>query len=167
MRRRKLTLAAALVALCGAAFVEAAEPPKPQPPLGTKPAAFLALSVADVGREVAWYTETLGFTVHSQGEVPERKIKFALLQQGATLLELVQLPDARPRSAVGASDQNLAHLHGFFKAGFVVENLDATYAALRAKGVQLAFELAKPPGGPYRVFGLKDPEGNLLQIFGE
>jgi hypothetical protein len=64
------------------------------------------------------------------------------------------------------SAQEASRIHGFFKSGLVVPDVDAVYNALKAKGVVFAFELGRPAEGPYRVFGLRDPEGNLLQIFG-
>lgn len=139
-----------------------------KPDQGTLGAAapFIALSVADLDQQLAWYTETLGFRVHSRGEVPNRGIKFALLQSGSALIELLQIPDARPRQAIAPSIQDSSRIHGFFKSGMVVPDIEATYNSLKAKGVKFAFELSKPAGGPYRVFGLNDPEGNLLQIFG-
>lgn len=70
------------------------------------------------------------------------------------------MPDTQPRAGE-------AHrTHGFFKSGFVIDDLDAEYARLKAKGVLFAYELGQPPDGPYRSFGVRDPEGNLLQYFG-
>ena len=57
--------------------------------------------------------------------------------------------------------------HGFFKSGFVVDDIDAEYARLKGLNVTLAYDLGQPPGGPYRSFGVRDPEGNLLQYFGK
>ena len=48
----------------------------------------------------------------------------------------------------------------------VVADVAALFAALKQRGVAFAFELAQPTNGPYRVFGVTDPEGNLLQFFG-
>lgn len=145
-------------------------PPEPAETfLGNAPGPFVALSVANLEAEVAWYRDVLGFTVFSQGVAPPNprgEIHFALLQQGSALLEILQLPDAKPRSEAAPKNQEAVQIHGFFKSGFVVQDLDGLYARLRAKKVTFAFELTQPPNGPYRVFGVRDPEGNLLQFFG-
>ncbi|MCG2586814.1 VOC family protein [Massilia sp. TS11] len=129
-------------------------------------APFIALSVADLGRSLTWYRDHLGFSVYSQGEVKERGIRFALLKKDAALLELLQLPAAQPRTGQGNVAQ-ASLTHGFFKAGMVVDDLDGLYQSLKSQGVPIAIELGKPAGGPYRVFGVYDPEGNLLQFFGK
>lgn len=142
--------------------------PAPNAPLlGAQPAPFLAISVANLDVQLAWYRDKLGFVVSSQGTLPERQIRFALLRQGAAMVELLQIPEARPRaesSRTQPADSSL--VHGFFKSGMVVEDVAGLFNRLKANGVTFAFELTKPPNGPYRVFGVNDPEGNLLQFFG-
>lgn len=125
--------------------------------------AFVALSVADLDRVLPFYRDTLGFEVLSAGTPPERPlIRFALLQRGNALIEVLQLPDAKPRAEGVAAHQ----IHGFFKSGFVVDDIDAAYTRLMGLQVPFAYELGKPPNGPYRSFGVRDPEGNLVQFFG-
>ena len=128
--------------------------------------AFLALSVADLDRLVPWYRDTLGFRVHSSGLAPNGKIRFALLQQDNVLIEMLQLPDAKALKTALPGATGPHEIHGFFKAGFVVPDIDAVYRRVNAMKLTLAYRLGKPPGGPYRSFGLRDPEGNLLQFFG-
>jgi hypothetical protein len=94
-------------------------------------------------------------------------MKFALMKQGATLLELLQIPGSKPRSEAAPQMPALGQIQGFFKSGMVLSDVEGLYKRLQSRGVKFAFELGKPPGGPYRVFGLNDPEGNLLQIFGQ
>lgn len=129
-------------------------------------APFIAVSVADLDKQLAWYTDTLGFSVYSRGEIPGRGIKFALLRSGSALVELLQVPSSRSRAEAAPSVNDASQIQGFFKSGVVVPDVEATYNSLKAKGVKFAFELSKPPSGPYRVFGLTDPEGNLVQVFG-
>ena len=134
--------------------------------LGPRPAPFLALSVADLDRQLAWYRDTLGFQVYSEGVAPNGTIRFALLQQGQTLLELLQLPDAKPLGTAAPGIAGPYLIHGFFKSGFVVADIDAVYRRIVALGIRLAYDLGQPPNGPFRSFGIRDPEGNLLQFFG-
>ena len=135
--------------------------------LGSAPGPFLALSVADLDRQVAWYRDTLGFVIHRQGTAPNRPVRFALLRQDSAYLELLQLPDAKPRAEVAGRAIESHQIHGFFKSGFIVKDIDAAHRRIKDRGVPLAYELGSAPDSPYRSFGIRDPEGNLLQFFGE
>ncbi|MBI3885741.1 MAG: VOC family protein [Opitutae bacterium] len=167
---RPVACAALGLLLLVTAFAAAANPPAPPPappppPLSAAPGAVVALSVADLDRQLAWYRDTLGFTLFSHGTAPNVTLRFALLTRGPSLVELLQFPDAKPLAAA-APGVAVHQLHGFFKGGFVVADLDAHFRALQARGVAFEFEIVRPPNGPYRTFGLRDPEGNLLQFFG-
>ncbi|MBI3790771.1 MAG: VOC family protein [Gemmatimonadetes bacterium] len=141
-------------------------PAAPEPLLGASPATFFTISVADLGAMVAFYRDVLGFAVHMEGTIPGREIGFALLTSGRAMIELLRFPNSDAPVAPLAGTGGAPSARGLFKAGWVVENVDAVYAALAARGVAFWFPLMKPEGGPYRAFGLKDPEGNLLQLFG-
>ncbi len=144
-------------------FVVACSTMAPSLPPQENVGAFAALSVADLDRVLPFYRDTLGFHVFSEGTPPDRPlIKFALLERGNALIEIVQLPDAKPRP-----EGSPALMHGFFKSGFVIDDIDAEYARLKGLNVTFAFELGQPPNGPYRIFGVRDPEGNLVQFFGK
>ena len=154
-------------------FFEARVPTPAQEPkaaedtvLGRIPAPFMAVSVADIDGQVAWYRDKLGFKILSEGTAGPAKIRFALLKQGDVLVELLQIPDAKPRRMVLPGVKDAGHLHGFFKGGMVVADVEGLFKTLKQQGVTIAFDLGKPPNGPYRVFGIRDPEGNLLQFFG-
>jgi catechol 2,3-dioxygenase-like lactoylglutathione lyase family enzyme len=155
-----------VIATVCVAPVEAQSPSGDSLLLGRNPAPFWAISVADLDSQLAWYRDTLGFAVFSQGTMPGPQIKFALLQQGSALIELLQIPDARSLREVAPNAPDQSRIRGFFKGGAVVADVEGLFQRLRARGVRFAFELGKPPGGPYRVFGVRDPEGNLLQFFG-
>ena len=57
-------------------------------------------------------------------------------------------------------------IHGTFKLGFRVANLDATFAQVQSAELEIFFEIVQT-SGPLRTFGLLDPEGNIVQFFGE
>jgi catechol 2,3-dioxygenase-like lactoylglutathione lyase family enzyme len=160
---KKTILAVSLVVALFTTQVRAADAPAL---LGDSPGTFFAISVADLDKVLPWYRDMLGFRVYSEGVAPNRPIRFALLQQGAALIELLQLPDAKPRAEAAPGTTAAHQIHGFFKGGFVVKDIDAVYARLKRLGVKFDYELGKPPNGPYRSFGVRDPEGNLLQFFG-
>jgi catechol 2,3-dioxygenase-like lactoylglutathione lyase family enzyme len=155
----------AVLALAGS--VQAQQNASPNDSLGiARSGPFLALSVGDLERQVAWYRDTRGFTVYSQGVARDGAVHFALLQLGNSLLELLQLAEARPLKDIAPALEGGWLIHGFFKSGFVVSDIDAAYARVRRLGVTIEYELGQPDG-PYRSFGINDPEGNLLQFFGK
>jgi len=129
---------------------------------GQSPAPSLALSVADLDRELAWYRDVMGFRVYSQGRLTDR-IQYALLLQGNVLLELLQVDGAHPRRPAATDPSQTL---GFFKGGLVVADIERLYRALQARGAVFLFPLSRPPIGPYRAFGIRDPEGNILQFLG-
>lgn len=130
------------------------------------PAAFIALSVSDLKRQVAWYSETLGFQVVNEREVPERQIRFALLRREGAWLELLQIPQARPRTVVDPEASSASRIHGFFKGGMVVADLDRLHEQLKARGAAPLAPPAAADAGGLRSFQLRDPEGNLWQFLG-
>ena len=161
---RACVILAALV-LCGPARSGAYAQAAPAPVAA--PRAFMALSVARLPPMIAWYRDVLGFTVFSQGEVADRGIAFALLLRDGALIEMLQTKAARPLKEVAPAVKDPVEIHGFFKGGFVVADVEAAYRDLQRRGVTFDFELTQPRNGPYRAFGLRDPEGNLLQVFGK
>jgi len=130
---------------------------------GASGPAFFALSVPDLAASVMWYTETLDLTASRLPGTKEAQV--ALLQGKGLIVELVQheaaagleerLPEVKGRYLV----------HGLFKAGFFVEDLDATVKRLSARGA--AFK-----GGAFtdevlkaRSILLLDNNGNVIQLF--
>ncbi len=142
-------------------------PSKADSLLGDSPGTFLALSVANLDTMTAGYRDSLGFKLFSTSGNPERGMRFAILKCGDALVELLQAEDARPRSVLAPGTNDAYQIHGFFKSGFVVKNIDSTYQRIQSMGIRLAYKLVAPSDGPYRTFGIRDPEGNLLQFFGK
>lgn len=76
-------------------------------------------------------------------------------------MELLQHDDAV------ASGKDSLLTHGYVKAGLVVENLDKTLAALKARNVQIAYGPYPARGNSMSNFIIKDNSGNLIQFFGK
>jgi hypothetical protein len=58
-------------------------------------------------------------------------------------------------------------VHGYFKAGIVVDDYDTTLEALRARGVEIAMgPFPARPGQRANVI-VRDNAGNLIQFFGK
>ncbi len=162
---RAQVLAAALLAVEFSPLHSQARPDLDSTALGAAPAPFIGLSVADLDRAIGWYRDVLGFRLISQGTVADGTARAALLQNGASLLEVLDFPDSKSPKDV-APQLREGHMQGFFKAGFVVANLDSAYSRLRQRGARIDFGIVRPANGLYRTFGLRDPEGNLIQLFG-
>lgn len=77
------------------------------------------------------------------------------------MLELAQFTDAKARNAKVESHQRF----GIFKLGFTTSDIDATFQFLSDAGVEIFFPIVVASGGK-RTFGIKDPEGNIIQVFG-
>ena len=100
-------------------------------PAFTTSGAFFALSVPDVDASAQWYKEKLGLTTVMEGPRQGKTI-VVVLEGGGLIVELIQLADAGPTTkAFGLA-------HGIVKAGLIVDDLDKTIAALRARGVPIA-----------------------------
>ena len=155
----------ALLALLMASPAAAQEKSSAAPLLGATPGPFVALSVGNLDRQIAWYRDTLGFRVSARGTVGPRQIPYAHLREGTVFLELLQWPGARSRTQVAPRTTDAVEIYGFFKSGLVVADVEALYRHLEAKGVKFDYALREHADGS-RSFGLRDPEDNLWQFFG-
>lgn len=130
---------------------------------GIKPSegAFFALSARDLDRMINWYTEKLGFQILT---IEENEIrKGALLSKEDCILEIAEFKDSRPGSAL--RDNFEPHqFQGIFKIGFIVYNIESLYNLFHSGGVEIFFPVVETETG-YKTFGIKDPEGNIVQFF--
>jgi catechol 2,3-dioxygenase-like lactoylglutathione lyase family enzyme len=140
---------------------------KVAPPFKVAKGAFFALSVADLPASIQWYSQKLGLEVVMQEpKKPGDKAGFAVLEGGGLVVELVQLDDAVPLNKAVPSADGRQMLHGLFKAGFIVEDFDGAVAALKARGVEIAYGPYPAREGQRANVIVKDNVGNLIQVFG-
>jgi len=114
--------------------------------------------VQDLSQTVAWYQRHLGYEVISRADNETRS--GVLLQRPGSLLELAAFADAAARHPGLESHQ----VYGVFKLGFSTPDLDQMFTKLQAADVTLFFPIVTTPEG-HRTFGVKDPEGNIIQFF--
>ena len=127
--------------------------------------AFIALSVPDVAASARWYREKLGLRVVL--EPPKSgEATAVILEGGGLLVELIQHDAAKPLGTLAPGVGGSVYVHGYFKAGVIVEDFDRTIAAIRARGIEIAF-------GPYPKSAtqranaiIRDNAGNLIQFLG-
>ncbi len=111
----------------------------------------IAMRSPDYARAKAFYTETLGFPI--VGQLPGREVVF--IDIGGTTIELSQ---GTPKPGDQKPSCGLMHL------AFEVDDVDATYAELKAKGVEFFIE-PRTPFGDLRIAFFRDPDGNELELF--
>jgi catechol 2,3-dioxygenase-like lactoylglutathione lyase family enzyme len=115
--------------------------------LGVK-AHHIALRTPDFPRAKAFYTEVLGLNVAA--EMAGRECVF--IDIGGTTIELTGAKNQVP-GAEGA----FAHL------ALQVDDVDATYEELKAKGV--SFFVEPKDAGDIRLAFFRDPDGNAIELF--
>jgi catechol 2,3-dioxygenase-like lactoylglutathione lyase family enzyme len=131
------------------------------------PGAFFALSVDNVNVQARWYQDKLGFRVLSQGEAPNGIAKFAILEGRGALVELIQHRDAKPLAVAAPNAKGAFQVHGIFKVGLIVKDIDAVYKELKTLAVPIAYDLMPAKDVPMRSFSIRDAEGNMIQFFGQ
>ena len=134
-------------------------------PIPLAAGAFFALSVADINASGAWYREKLGLEVTLK---PPRSgpADVLVLEGGGLIVELIQHDAARPLAKFTPPVSDPVNVHGFFKAGVMVDDFDAVLATLRQRGVDIAHGPFAAKEGRRANFIITDNAGNLIQFFG-
>ena len=136
----------------------------------------VAIHTPNVARLGAFYVDTLGLRV--VGGFPDHGILF--VDAGGTIVELIETPargyratgDAMPVGTATSPDYlasgeaNGGGRHGWNHVAWVVEDVDAAYTELGARGVTLRSPPESfPPEAPaFRIAFVADPDGNLLEL---
>lgn len=154
-----------ILCLALTAAVPAAAQSAPPAPAFSALGGFLALSVPDLSASARWYEEKLGLRVTMRPPAMQG-ISAVILEGGGLIIELIQHPEARPMSSLAPSVTQSVLVHGVFKAGIIVEDLDRTLAVLRERGVEIAFGPYPAREGQRANAIVRDNAGNLIQFFG-
>jgi len=109
------------------------------------------LPVRDVNESIDFYTQKLGFKLLRQYETNGRPSAYVTL--GGILLELT--PSTTTPSTDGRSE---------LRIGILVDDMDATLAEVREKGVEVAREPWQAQTFWGRQAQLRDPNGYLISI---
>ena len=163
MRIGRSTIPLIMGAISAVAFRGVQPAVRPGAPVARVTGSFFALSVPDLATAKRWYMDKLGLSVKL--EIPKSNgAAVVVLEGGGLTVELEQRDDAKPLSVAAPGIAAPDRIHGLFKVGFMVDDLDATLSALRARGVEVAY-------GPFRASAtqpanviIKDGTGNLVQI---
>ena len=107
---------------------------------------FVMLHVPDIEQARAFYTEKLGFVVEDQ------QPGFVQFKQNAGMCAIFALQEH-----AGVSP------HQGVELWWIVDNADTTYATLVSHGVETVSQPTDEPFG--RAFTIKDPAGNIINMF--
>jgi glyoxylase I family protein len=133
----------------------------------------IAISVADLRRATAFYTEVFGFgsgqpyaaagrKVAALMEADARGFEAVFLRLGPVLVELVEHASPQPRDVTPrpAAEIGLAHL------SFVVDDLAETIRRLESCGGQMRTRMCYEfePGHATEIAFAADPDGNRIEL---
>ena len=112
---------------------------------------FISVPVADQNRALEFYTDKLGFTIIT--DQPFDKTQ--------RWIEL-RIPKAETRVVLFTPPGDEARIGSFMNMSYACDDIDATYAELRDRGVEFDGPPEKQPWGTYAKF--KDSEGNQFVL---
>ncbi len=131
---------------------------------------IFAATVSNVEASMDWYAWVLGFEKDTLAHFESSGITVGMLSQDDFFIELVGFD-----GSISKTDLDLpspySNLHGFFKMGFQVENIEALYNRLSSDNkINIIAPLdALPPiegiDWPEKYFLIQDPDGNYIQFF--
>ena len=121
-----------------------------------------AYSVADIEAVTKFYVEVLDFEVVKDVPLGEA-MHFRWLRNGNQGIELVQMANSQPGPARGTPPAHLM-VRGPGQLMLRVEDLEATKAALAAKGVTPNVDITNIAPLGIKVMFVNDPEGNPIEI---
>ena len=134
------------------------------PPFRTT-GAFIGISVANMEASSKWYQDKFGLKV-IMPPTGGGDGRATVLEGGGLTVELMQHSRARPLRTAAPDVRANYEVHGIFKAGLYVADLDRTLAELRRRGVEVAMgPFPKRDDQPANVI-IRDNAGNFLQLFG-
>jgi len=142
----------------------AAEPGKATATVKVSAPSFIALNVADIDREVAWFQTYFAVEIKSTTNLPGGRGTIKLLQAGPLMVELLSLHGSiAPRA--DTPDTSPMMVKGHVKAGVFVANATKTFSELQQAGAPLRGRLVEDKVFKTLVFQVEDPEGNIIQLF--
>jgi catechol 2,3-dioxygenase-like lactoylglutathione lyase family enzyme len=121
-----------------------------------------AYSVADIEAVTKFYVEVLDFEVVKDVPLGDA-MHFRWLRNGNQGIELVQMANSTPGPERGVPPAHLM-VRGPGQLMLRVEDLEATKAALAAKGVTPNVDITEVAPLGIKVMFVNDPEGNPIEI---
>ncbi len=122
------------------------------------------ISVADLEASIAWYRDMLGFELMRVVDIPDAEDagRVALVRNGEFILELFCLPAAAPLPEERKHPATDLLTHGVKHVAYAVPDLAALMAELKAKGVDVVWDIVVHDGSPCAF--VRDNTGNLVEF---
>ena len=133
--------------------------------LGLVAPQFVALSVRELEPMARWYSLTFGLTLLRDLPAPDGATHTRILGSSELLVELSQHHRARSLQEYAGAPTPGFLVHGFFKAGLFVKDLDRAIEVLKSRGVASLGQAQGDPQTGLRWVLFRDPGGNVLQLF--
>jgi len=105
------------------------------------------VAVRSLEESLAFYQKTLGLEVHETEEIPEQKVRVAMLAVGETNIELLE-PTSADSPIAKFLDKKAPGIH---HVAFRVTDLDKILADLKDKGIRLINEKSMEGAGGKRI----------------
>jgi catechol 2,3-dioxygenase-like lactoylglutathione lyase family enzyme len=118
---------------------------------------FVAIQVRDEVAAADWYIGVFGLEEVNRLEAADGPYSIRILSGGGISVELIRNHATSART----TEPPL----GLFKAGFYVDDIEATLAWLRSRGVDTDRTVFTDPALQARTFTFRDLEGNRWQAF--
>jgi len=122
----------------------------------------IGIAVKDINESLKFWEATMGIKCHGVEEVAEQKVKTAFLPIKDTEIELLEptSPESPVAKFIDAKGEGIHHM------AIRVENLEATLAELKEKGVRLIDEKPRSGAGGAKIAFLhpKATGGILLEL---
>lgn len=132
----------------------------------------VGISVTNIERSVEFYRTHLGMElavpifpfggneIEEIQELPGAKGRLGVMRNGDVMLELFEY--AAPTPGTKNANHSVGD-HGISHFGVEVEDIEATFARMRAAGVRFHSEIKVFPSGMKAAYG-RDPDGNVFEI---
>ncbi|WP_224364306.1 methylmalonyl-CoA epimerase [Hyalangium versicolor] len=122
----------------------------------------VAIAVKDLDKAIALYRDTLGLELSEIEEVPEQQVRTAIFGHGSGRVELI-CPTSTDTSVAKFLEKRGEGLHHIC---IEVDDIEASLAALKAKGAPLIDETPKPGAGGAKVAFIhpKGSHGVLVEL---
>ena len=126
---------------------------------------FQALVVSNIDTATSWYSKVLKLKLRNRVDSEERGFKQAILHNDKTMVELVELKNMVSENEALKSFPERTRLIGFYKIGFIADDLDECHNRLEKFNVKFYGKTVTDSVSGKRTFLVTDPDGNLVQFF--
>jgi catechol 2,3-dioxygenase-like lactoylglutathione lyase family enzyme len=124
----------------------------------------VAISVPDIDKSVQWYEDKLGFRLQNRQNV-STGIEIALIEKNGFFIDLIHISGSENLEGNPKEPPEHLSVQGLRNLVFWVDDLQATDAELKSKGVQLIWESRFIPEVKTSVTNFRDNNGNLIAIW--